>query len=99
MRVLLSTIGSRGEVQPVVALASELRALGQSKEAEQHSTVSVALEQEMITKHCGNRLLVDADEQRVVSLGAILFLVYLTRLARHLFQAIGMAECPFHFGR
>lgn len=28
MRVLLSTIGSRGEVQPVVALASELRALG-----------------------------------------------------------------------
>ncbi|WP_439381721.1 glycosyltransferase [Amycolatopsis lexingtonensis] len=29
MRVLLSTIGSRGEVQPVVALASELRALGQ----------------------------------------------------------------------
>src|SRR5213075_1901521 len=30
MRVLLSTIGSRGEVQPVVALASELRALGQA---------------------------------------------------------------------
>lgn len=29
MRVLLSTIGSRGEVQPVVALALELRALGQ----------------------------------------------------------------------
>ena len=29
MRVLLSTIGSRGEVQPVLALASELRALGQ----------------------------------------------------------------------
>lgn len=29
MRVLLSTIGSRGEVQPLVALASELRALGQ----------------------------------------------------------------------
>lgn len=29
MRVLLSTIGSRGEVQPVMALASELRALGQ----------------------------------------------------------------------
>jgi vancomycin aglycone glucosyltransferase len=29
MRVLLSTIGTRGEVQPVVALASELRALGQ----------------------------------------------------------------------
>ncbi|WP_410631362.1 glycosyltransferase [Amycolatopsis sp. cmx-4-83] len=29
MRVLLSTIGSRGEVQPVVALASELSALGQ----------------------------------------------------------------------
>jgi vancomycin aglycone glucosyltransferase len=29
MRVLLSTIGSRGEVQPAVALASELRALGQ----------------------------------------------------------------------
>ena len=29
MRVLLSTIGSRGEVQPVVALAVQLRALGQ----------------------------------------------------------------------
>jgi vancomycin aglycone glucosyltransferase len=29
MRVLLSTIGTRGEVQPVLALASELRALGQ----------------------------------------------------------------------
>jgi vancomycin aglycone glucosyltransferase len=29
MRVLLSTIGSRGEVQPLVALASELKALGQ----------------------------------------------------------------------
>jgi vancomycin aglycone glucosyltransferase len=29
MRVLLSTIGSRGEVQPVVGLALELRALGQ----------------------------------------------------------------------
>ncbi|KAA2261664.1 glycosyltransferase family 1 protein [Solihabitans fulvus] len=29
MRVLLSTIGSRGEVQPMVGLASELRALGQ----------------------------------------------------------------------
>jgi Glycosyltransferase family 28 N-terminal domain len=29
MRVLLSTIGSRGDVQPLVALASELRALGQ----------------------------------------------------------------------
>jgi vancomycin aglycone glucosyltransferase len=29
MRVLLSTIGSRGDVQPVVALASQLMALGQ----------------------------------------------------------------------
>lgn len=29
VRVLLSTIGSRGDVQPLVALASELRALGQ----------------------------------------------------------------------
>ena len=29
MRVLLSTIGSRGDVQPVVALALQLRALGQ----------------------------------------------------------------------
>jgi vancomycin aglycone glucosyltransferase len=29
MRVLLSTIGSRGDVQPLVGLASELRALGQ----------------------------------------------------------------------
>ena len=29
MRVLLSTIGSRGDVQPLVALAVELRALGQ----------------------------------------------------------------------
>jgi vancomycin aglycone glucosyltransferase len=29
MRVLLSTIGSRGDVQPLVALASRLRALGQ----------------------------------------------------------------------
>jgi vancomycin aglycone glucosyltransferase len=29
MRVLLSTIGSRGDVQPLVALASALRALGQ----------------------------------------------------------------------
>ena len=29
MRVLLSTIGSRGDVQPLVALASELKALGQ----------------------------------------------------------------------
>ncbi|GAA2881506.1 glycosyltransferase [Streptosporangium fragile] len=29
MRVLLSTIGSRGDVQPLVALASELRELGQ----------------------------------------------------------------------
>ena len=28
MRVLLSTIGSRGDVQPLVALALELRALG-----------------------------------------------------------------------
>src|SRR6476620_8168686 len=29
MRVLLSTIGSRGDVQPLVALAVELKALGQ----------------------------------------------------------------------
>ena len=29
MRVLLSAIGSRGDVQPLVALASERRALGQ----------------------------------------------------------------------
>src|ERR1041385_6316923 len=29
MRVLLSTIGSRGDVQPLVALAMQLRALGQ----------------------------------------------------------------------
>ncbi|WP_370943139.1 glycosyltransferase [Amycolatopsis sp. cg5] len=29
MRVLLSTIGSRGDVQPVVALAAELKALGE----------------------------------------------------------------------
>ena len=29
MRVLLSTIGSRGEAQPLVALASQLTALGQ----------------------------------------------------------------------
>jgi vancomycin aglycone glucosyltransferase len=29
LRVLLSTIGSRGDVQPLVALASLLRALGQ----------------------------------------------------------------------
>ena len=29
MRVLLSTIGSRGDVQPLVALASQLRGLGQ----------------------------------------------------------------------
>jgi len=29
MRVLLSTIGSRGDVQPMVALATQLRALGQ----------------------------------------------------------------------
>ena len=29
MRVLLSTIGSRGDVQPLVALGRELRALGQ----------------------------------------------------------------------
>jgi vancomycin aglycone glucosyltransferase len=29
MRVLLSTIGSRGDVQPLVALAAQLRALGQ----------------------------------------------------------------------
>ena len=29
MRVLLSTIGSRGDVQPLVALASHLKALGQ----------------------------------------------------------------------
>jgi vancomycin aglycone glucosyltransferase len=29
MRVLLSTVGSRGDVQPLVALASELRELGQ----------------------------------------------------------------------
>jgi vancomycin aglycone glucosyltransferase len=29
MRVLLSTIGSRGDVQPLVALAVALRALGQ----------------------------------------------------------------------
>ena len=29
MRVLLSTIGSRGDVQPLVALASQLRALDQ----------------------------------------------------------------------
>ena len=29
MRVLLSTIGSRGDVQPLVALASQLQALGQ----------------------------------------------------------------------
>ena len=29
MRVLLSTIGSRGDVRPLVALASQLRALGQ----------------------------------------------------------------------
>ena len=28
MRVLLSTIGSRGDVQPLVALALQLRALG-----------------------------------------------------------------------
>src|SRR6188474_1438063 len=29
MRVLLSTIGSRGDVQPLVALALQLRAVGQ----------------------------------------------------------------------
>ena len=29
MRILLSTIGSRGDVQPLVALAAELRAIGQ----------------------------------------------------------------------
>jgi len=29
MRVLLSTIGSRGDVQPLVALALQLRELGQ----------------------------------------------------------------------
>src|SRR5262245_51153680 len=29
MRVLLSTIGSRGDVQPLVALASQLKAFGQ----------------------------------------------------------------------
>ena len=29
MRVLLSTIGSRGDVQPLVALALQLRTLGQ----------------------------------------------------------------------
>ncbi|HEX4700698.1 MAG TPA: glycosyltransferase, partial [Pseudonocardiaceae bacterium] len=29
MRVLLAAIGSRGEAQPMVALASELRGLGQ----------------------------------------------------------------------
>jgi vancomycin aglycone glucosyltransferase len=29
MRVLLSTIGSRGDIQPVVALAVKLRELGQ----------------------------------------------------------------------
>lgn len=29
MRVLLSTIGSRGDVQPLVALASQLKAMGQ----------------------------------------------------------------------
>ena len=29
MRVLLSTIGSRGDVQPLVGLALELRSLGQ----------------------------------------------------------------------
>jgi vancomycin aglycone glucosyltransferase len=29
MRALLSTIGSRGDVQPLVALALQLRALGQ----------------------------------------------------------------------
>src|SRR5690349_23147621 len=29
MRVLLSTIGTRGDVQPLVALASQLRDLGQ----------------------------------------------------------------------
>jgi vancomycin aglycone glucosyltransferase len=29
MRVLLSTIGSRGDVQPMVALALQLRELGQ----------------------------------------------------------------------
>jgi vancomycin aglycone glucosyltransferase len=28
MRILFSTIGSRGDVQPVVALASHLKALG-----------------------------------------------------------------------
>jgi vancomycin aglycone glucosyltransferase len=30
MRVLLSTIGSRGDVQPLVALAAQLTALGQN---------------------------------------------------------------------
>jgi Glycosyltransferase family 28 N-terminal domain len=34
MRVLLSTIGSRGDVQPVVALASQLRELGQEVNTE-----------------------------------------------------------------
>jgi vancomycin aglycone glucosyltransferase len=29
MRILLSTIGSRGDVQPLVALALQLKALGQ----------------------------------------------------------------------
>ena len=29
MRILLSTIGSRGDVQPLVALATQLKALGQ----------------------------------------------------------------------
>ena len=32
MKVLLSSIGSRGDVQPVLALALELRALGHNAE-------------------------------------------------------------------
>jgi len=32
MKVLISSIGTRGEVQPILALALELRALGHSAE-------------------------------------------------------------------
>ena len=45
MRVLLSTIGSRGDVQPLVALALQLRELGQEVRICEYTNYCEALDQ------------------------------------------------------
>jgi hypothetical protein len=45
MRALLSTIGTRGEVQPLVALALQLRVLGRGLSAVKHDQIASTVSQ------------------------------------------------------